>query len=480
MINIRRHTAFLTLITLVSDGLVLYLSMAFTFWISFHSPLTEIFPVTKGVPPFSAYQEAYPVLLAVFLLVFKSFHLYRRKTYYSSSWYFFTIAKAVTVALFSLMALTFLYREDFTYSRRMLAYSWLFSVVFFTISRRVLDKLELEVWRRNKNFRRVLLLGGGEIARRLVKNFSDNPRWGTEVVGVLHFNGDDEPGESPALPVLGTVEEFEEVIRRFPVEEVIITRLDLPHSRVMEIIVLCEKNLIAVRLVPDVFSILTSQVEVVNLDGVPLVGLQSLPLHSAWNRFMKRIFDLVGAAFGLVLTAPVLLVCAVAVKLTSRGPVLFRQDRLGENGKRFGLYKLRTMPVDAERESGPVLPARDDPRATPVGRFLRRFSLDELPQLWNVLKGDMSLVGPRPERPVFVEQFKESIPRYMSRHQVKSGLTGWAQVNGLRGDTSIRMRVKYDMYYLENWSLFWDMKIILLTLFSRKVHQISIRILPLN
>ncbi len=480
MTNIRRHTTFLTLITVVSDGLVLYVAMALAFWVSFLSPLTAIFPVPRGIPPFSAYRVAFPVILAVFLIVFKSFHLYRRKTYFSSSWHFFTITRAVTVALFSLMALTFLYREDFTYSRRMLAYGWLFSIVLFTFSRRVLDKLELEIWRRNRKFRQVLLLGGGEIARRLIKNFTENPRWGTEVVGVLRLNGDDSLEEAADIPILGTVEEFEEVLRRFPVEEVIITRLDLPHPRVMEIIILCEKNLVAVRLVPDVFSILTNRVEVVNLDGVPLIGLRSLPLHSAWNRFVKRAFDLAGAGLGLILTAPVLLAAAAAIKLTSRGPVFFRQDRLGENGRRFMLYKLRTMPVDTEKESGPVLPVRDDPRATPVGRFLRRSSIDELPQLWNVLKGDMSLVGPRPERPVFVERFKESIPRYMSRHQVKSGLTGWAQVNGLRGDTSIRMRVKYDMYYMENWSIFLDAKIILLTLFSRRVHQISRRLLPLE
>ncbi len=479
MTQIRRHTAILTLITVVSDALVLFAAMAAAFWVGFHSPLVEIFPVTKGIPPVAAYRQAFPVILIIFLIVFKSFHLYRRKTYYSSSWHFFTIIKAVTVALFSLMALTFLYREDFTYSRRMLAYSWFFSIVFLAISRRVLDRLEMAVWKRNRKFRRVLLLGGGEIARRLIDNFSANPRWGSEVVGVLRLNGDD-PEEPLSPPVLGTVDEFEGVLRRFPVEEVIITRLDIPHRRVMEIILVCEKNLVAVKLVPDVFSILTSQVEVVNLDGVPLVGLQTLPLHSAWNRFMKRGFDLAGATLGLILTAPVLLLCAAAVKLTSRGPVLYRQDRMGENGKRFQLYKLRTMPVDAEKESGPVLPKRDDPRATPVGRFLRRFSLDELPQLWNVIRGDMSLVGPRPERPVFVERFKDSVPRYMSRHQVKSGLTGWAQVNGLRGDTSIRMRVKYDMYYLENWSLFLDLKIILLTLFSRRVHQISSRILPLK
>jgi len=208
--------------------------------------------------------------------------------------------------------------------------------------------------------------------------------------------------------------------------------------------------------------------------------LRALPLYSTWNRFIKRILDLLGSAVGLIISLPILLVCAVAVKLTSRGPILYRQVRIGENGEDITIYKLRTMPVDAEKRTGPVLPKSDDPRATPVGRFLRQFSLDELPQLWNVLKGDMSLVGPRPERPIFVEQFKESIPRYMSRHLIKSGLTGWAQVNGLRGDTSIKMRVKYDMFYLENWSLRMDIKIILLTLFSRKVHQISHRILPLE
>ncbi len=480
MSQIRRHTVIFTLISLVTDGLTLFVSMLLAFWVSFLSPLTWIFPPTKGVPPLAEYLKAFPATLVVFFIVFKAFHLYRRKTYFSSSWHFFTITKAVTVALFSLMALTFLYREDFTYSRRLLAWGWLFSIVLVTFSRRVIDKLELGIWKRNRKFRSILLLGAGEMARRVLKNFADNPRWGAEVVGVLRFDDASFAEDWNGLPVLGTVEQFEDVIREHPIDEVIITRLDLPHSRIMEIILLCEKNLLSVKLVPDVFSIMTSKVEVVNLDGVPLVGLRALPLHSAWNRFVKRTFDLIGASLGMAVTFPILLVCALAIKLSSKGPVLFRQERMGENGEAFLLYKLRTMPADAEKESGPVLPRRDDPRATPLGRFLRRLSLDELPQLWNVIRGDMSLVGPRPERPVFVEQFKEYIPRYMSRHLVKSGLTGWAQVNGLRGDTSIKMRVKYDMYYLENWSLLMDIKIVLLTLFSRRVHQISTRLLPLE
>lgn len=480
MTQIRRYTAIFTLISLVSDAFVIFGSMLLAFWVSFYPPLIWIFPVGKGVPPLSEYLEAFPAILVVFLIVFKAFHLYQRKTYFSSTWHFFTFAQAVTVALFSLMALTFLYREDFTYSRRMLAWGWFLTIILITFSRRMIDRLEIDSWRKNKETRKILLLGMGEIARLLIKNFTDNPRWGGDVIGVLQFNGGQLSSDFSGLPISGMVDEFEKVISDHPVDEVIITRLDLPHQRIMEIILLCEKNLIEVKLVPDVLSIMTSQVEVVNLDGVPLLGLRALPLHSTWNRFVKRILDLGGASVGLVISLPVFLVCAIAVKLTSRGPIFYRQERIGENGEKIIIYKLRTMPVNAEEQTGPVLPQCDDPRATPLGRFLRQFSLDELPQLWNVIKGDMSLVGPRPERPVFVEQFKESVPRYMSRHLVKSGLTGWAQVNGLRGDTSIKMRVKYDMYYLENWSLPMDIKIILLTLFSRKVHQLSHRILPLE
>lgn len=480
MSQIRRYTAIFTLISLFSDSIVLFAGMLLAFWLSFYPPLIWIFPVVKGVPPLSEYLEAFPAILVVFLIVFKSFHLYKRKTYFSSSWHFFTFTKAVTVALFSLMALTFLYREDFTYSRRLLAWSWVLTIILITLSRRMINRLEIERLSRKMEPRKIILLGMGETARQLIRNFAENPRWGGDVVGVLRFNGGEPAPEFDDLPISGMVDDFEKVIKDHPVDEVIITRLDLPHQRIMEIILICEKNLIGVKLVPDVLSIMTSQVEVVNLDGIPLLGLRTLPLHSTWNRFIKRILDLFGAVAALVLALPVLLICAVAVKLSSRGPIFYRQERIGENGDTIVIYKLRTMPVDAERRTGPVLPKCDDPRATKVGRFLRRFSLDELPQLWNVIKGDMSLVGPRPERPVFVEQFKESIPRYMSRHLIKSGLTGWAQVNGLRGDTSIKMRVKYDMYYLENWSLPLDIKIILLTLFSRKVHQISNRILPLE
>lgn len=469
MPKIQRQTAVVTLATLLSDTLVLLASLLLAYWISFFSPFAAFFPVIKGVPPLGEYLNAFPVLLLVFWVVFKGYKLYRRKTYLLSSWNFFLITRAVTVAIFSLMALTFLYRDDFTYSRRLVVWDWFFCIVLLTVSRRIIDRVGLWWWRKSKFHRRVLLLGEGPVAQRLQRNFHANPLWSLKVEGVIWIDSPPPPESFPSTEILGRMDDFEQVIAEHSIDEVILTRLDLPHSRIMKIILECEKRMISVKLVPDVFSILTNRVGIVNLDGIPLLGLRDLPLHSAWNRFLKRIFDLAATLIGLILSLPFLLVSALAVKLTSRGPVFFKQERMGENGHLFNLYKLRTMPVDVEKVSGPVLPAREDPRATPVGRVLRRFGLDELPQLWNIFKGDMSLVGPRPERKVFVEKFKESIPRYMSRHLVKSGVTGWAQANGLRGDTSIKTRVEYDLYYLENWSLLFDLKIILLTLFSRRV-----------
>jgi exopolysaccharide biosynthesis polyprenyl glycosylphosphotransferase len=220
--------------------------------------------------------------------------------------------------------------------------------------------------------------------------------------------------------------------------------------------------------VPDLFQILMGSMDVQMVDDIPLLGGSRWPLDYFWNRLLKRMEDVVGAVVGLVLSAPIILVAAVAIKLTSPGSVFYRQERCGERGRRFLLYKLRTMQVDAEKETGPVWTVENDPRRTGLGAFLRRYNLDELPQFWNVLRGDMSLVGPRPERPEFVEQFREEIDRYMARHISKPGLTGWAQVNGLRGNTSIEERIRYDLYYLENWSLSFDFKILFKTLIANQ------------
>jgi exopolysaccharide biosynthesis polyprenyl glycosylphosphotransferase len=266
--------------------------------------------------------------------------------------------------------------------------------------------------------------------------------------------------------ICGDVEDLSGFLAHNDVDQVIVTDSTIGHDRIVEILLLCEKNLITFNMVPDLFRILTSSMDVQSLEDIPLLGIGKWPLDLFWNRVMKRAEDIVGALVGLIVVSPVLLVAGIIVKLTSPGPVFYKQDRCGEEGHAFPLYKLRTMRIDAEKGVGPVFAKENDPRTTAVGAFLRRYNLDELPQLWNVLKGEMSLVGPRPERPHFVQQFKEDIARYMWRHVSKPGLTGWAQVNGLRGNTSISERIKYDLYYLENWSLAFDFKILVRTIFA--------------
>jgi exopolysaccharide biosynthesis polyprenyl glycosylphosphotransferase len=281
---------------------------------------------------------------------------------------------------------------------------------------------------------------------------------------------DDAPAAADIPPdaIRGSLADLPDFLRREPVDQIVLANAGIGTDRMMDILLLCERHLIAFNMVPDLFHVLTTSMDVQSLDDIPLLGLGRWPLDHFWNRALKRACDVAGAAVGLVVAAPVMLAAAAAIKRDSPGPIFYHQERCGEKGRTFRLHKLRTMAADAESRTGPVFAAEDDPRRTRVGGFLRRYNLDELPQLWNVLRGEMSLVGPRPERPHFVEQFKEEISRYMWRHVSKPGLTGWAQVNGLRGNTSIEERVKYDLYYLEHWSLAFDLKILLRTAFARE------------
>jgi exopolysaccharide biosynthesis polyprenyl glycosylphosphotransferase len=242
----------------------------------------------------------------------------------------------------------------------------------------------------------------------------------------------------------------------------------MPRRRITAMILEAEKRLISFKIVADLLDIMVQQFELESIDGLNLIKIKESPLNYAYNRFLKRMMDIIGSLLGIILLSPIFFIISILIKLTSKGPVFFSQERVSEGGKTFKIYKFRTMYHNAEKDTGPVFARPNDQRCTKIGKFLRRYNLDELPQLFNVLKGEMSLVGPRPERPHFVNQFKEEIPRYMSRHHIKSGITGWAQVNGLRQNSSIEERIKYDLYYLENWSLWFDLKIILMSIFATK------------
>ena len=305
----------------------------------------------------------------------------------------------------------------------------------------------------------MLLVGGGRLAGEIRRRIDQRPDFGYAIVGAI------AEGESPVpqgIPSLGSLEEVGEICRTHEITRVFIA---LPESRrhlTVEVLRACENLPIEFEIVPDLFSQIGERVRLTDMDGIPLLGVKAFPLQ-AWGRFVKRAFDIVLSLLLLILLIPLFSILALGIRLESRGPVFYRQRRIGRDGRVFMIAKFRSMVTGAERQTGPVWASDGDPRQTRVGSFLRRTSLDELPQLWNVLKGEMSLVGPRPERPHFAERFQKVVPRYYDRHRVKSGMTGWAQVHGLRGNTSIEERTRYDVFYVENWSLLFDVKILLLT-----------------
>jgi len=315
---------------------------------------------------------------------------------------------------------------------------------------------------RAKNPDRVLIVGAGDAGRMIAQRILQAPQLGYQVVGFV----DDGQGRHVAagLLILGPLSSLQQVIRAENVQEVVIALPDAPGAQVLDLIYECERERVLVKVFPDVFQTMAATLTISDLNGLPMLTVRDVALRG-WKLSLKRAMDLVGSAVGLVLVSPLLLLIALLIKLDSPGPVFYTQVRMGLDAKPFPMIKFRSMRVGAEDETGPVWARRDDPRRTRLGAMLRRTSLDELPQLINVLLGEMSLVGPRPERPVFVEQFRQVVPRYMDRHREKAGMTGWAQVNGLRGDTSIVERTKYDLYYIENWSLLLDLKILVRQLF---------------
>lgn len=470
----RSHTAEIAAAIRVSlDVVMLNAAYCTSYWVRFYSPLTTLVPVYKGIPPFAFYLSAFPIATVVFLYAFKLFGSYAKRWRYDAMNEFFLVSKGMVAGMIALMALTFLLPSTHSaaglkYSRFSFALLVPFVEIYLLLGRLAANAVEKRLYRKSEGKRKILIIGTRETAARLARHVGRNPHLECEIVGYLHCPGEKSSSSRIVQPVLGSVTDFESVLGARDVDEVILTNPSLDHKRVLQIVMACEKNLVGFRHVPDMFEILTRQVDVVSFDGVPLVGIHRIPLHYPWNRFLKRTFDVIGAAAGLIVSSPVIALAAAAIKLDSKGPVFYRQERCGEDGKCFHIYKLRTMVENAEGKTGPVWARADDPRCTRVGSFLRKHNVDELPQLYNVLRGDMSLVGPRPERPHFVRRFTEDIPRYMTRHFVKSGLTGWAQVNGLRGDTSIRARLRYDMYYLENWSPLLDLKILFMTLFARR------------
>ena len=467
----RRKDAFdfaASAVAAAGDVLAVFGGFLLATWVRFDSGWIPLFHDRPPAHLYFMYGWGAAIATLLFLLLFRSLELYSRPQVGVFSNAIPRLVRATVIGLFLTTALAFAWRTEPPFSRLCVFISLFTIMALLLLERGILFRLELHLARKKGPANRVLILGTGPVSAHLKAALESEPRLRSQVVG---FVPTDDSAPDPRVPpgqIQGTLDSLGEVTSRLKADQVVLAETNLGHQRVTEIILLCERNLLTFYLVPDLFHILTARVDIRMVDSVPLLGLSHWPLDVFRNRVLKRVEDIGGALIGLVLTAPFLAVAAFIIKKTSPGPVFYRQVRCGEKGRQFTIYKLRTMRADAEAETGPVWATEDDPRRTAFGAFIRRRNLDELPQLWNVLKGDMSLVGPRPERPHFVEQFKEDISRYMWRHVSKPGMTGWAQVNGLRGNTSVGQRIEYDLYYLENWSMALDFKILVRTFFSTR------------
>ncbi|HKR64047.1 MAG TPA: undecaprenyl-phosphate glucose phosphotransferase [Thermoanaerobaculia bacterium] len=454
---------------LVNDAVASNLAMLAAWFLRFHF---EVIPVTKGRQDFETYVALLPIITIIFPLAFSVQGLYRIRPTRSRAEEWVAVAFGSVVATIILSGILLWVRPASShivpYSRATLAMFMVAAMLFSIAGRMIVRAVVGRRHRAGKDLDRVLIAGSGELARAVLDRMNAHrDQLGFRIAGYLR-NG--ESGDLPDLRCLGTINDAESVVQQHGIDHVFVA---LPHASskaMMELLDRLVRNCVSIHVVPDLlqFMVLRSRVE--DLDGLPTINLSETALEGS-GRFVKRAFDIVVAAAALLVLSPIMLLVAFCVWLEDGGPVFYRQIRMGLDGKPFEIVKFRSMRVGAETQSGAVWAEKNDPRRTRVGRFIRAWSLDELPQLWNVLVGEMSVIGPRPERPEFVEQFRAEFPHYMLRHKVRAGMTGWAQVHGWRGNTSIRMRIEHDLYYIENWSLLLDMKILFMTVLHGLRHE---------
>ena len=455
----------------VLDGLVVIISYALAWWLK----LSGIFTNNQvGVLSFEFYMKALIFIVPLYLLLYYAFNLYTPKRVQGRRLELSNIIMANTVGILIVFAGFFLvlsYTEEAkNFSRSMFAYFYIFNIVLEEVERLVVRGFLRSIRRRGYNQKHILLVGYSKAAEQYIDRIKQNPQWGYNIRGILDDNiarGTVYKG----VKVIGSIENLTFILPENKLDEIAITLGLEEYYKLEKIVSQCEKSGVHTKFIPDYGNIIPTRPYTEDLLGLPVINIRYVPLSNTFNAMVKRLMDIVGTIICIVIFSPVMLISAILVKTTSSGPLIFKQERVGLHNEKFMMYKFRTMYVQTEEEEKKGWTQKNDPRVTKVGGFLRKTSLDEFPQLFNVLKGDMSLVGPRPERPQYVEKFREEIPRYMIKHQVRPGMTGWAQVNGYRGDTSIRKRIEHDLYYIENWTLGLDIKILFLTVFKGFINK---------
>lgn len=465
---IRDNQKYFNRLLVLLDALVI----AVTYWLSWFLWINTHIRVSNpeaGILPVEIYLAAFVAIVPGYLILYNAFDMYSSKRTSKTAYEVFNIIKANTVGLLATMVVLFAINiPDF--SRGMVIVFYGLNITAESLMRKGVRVSLRYVRKKGYNIKHMLLVGYSRAAEEYINKIRSNPEWGYDVCGILD---DFVPVGAvyKGVKVIGEIDTLQAMLAENELDEIDITLSLSDYDRLEAIVNICEKSGVHTKFIPDYNSVIPSRPYLEDLDGLAVVNIRRVPLTDTVNKVLKRLVDIFGAVVAIILFSPVMLLAAIGVKTTSKGPLIFKQERVGLHNKPFKMYKFRSMevqPVDDEKKGWTK---KNDPRVTKIGKILRKTSIDELPQFFNVLKGDMSLIGPRPERPLFVEKFKEEIPRYMIKHQVRPGITGWAQVNGYRGDTSIRKRIEYDLYYIENWSMAFDFKILFLTFFKGFINK---------
>lgn len=453
---------------LLVDAVVVALSYSLAWLIKFKTPFADTEP---GVTALSVetYFSALYFIVPGYVLLYYFFNMYTPKRATRRKYEIASIFKANTIGMILFMVVLFSIKLQH-FSRSLIIIFYIVNLILATLSRSLIRNVLQYFRKKGYNLKYVLLVGYSRAAEEYITRINANSQWGYVVRGILD---DRVPGGTmyKGVKVLGRIDNLLYILPENKLDEIAVTLALEDYDRLEKIVDLCEKSGVHTKFIPDYNSLVPSRPYTEDLMGLPVINIRYVPLTNTLNWVAKRTIDVIGSLCGIIVFSPIMLLVTLLIKCTSRGPVIFQQERVGLHNKPFKMYKFRTMELQKPSHEQKAWTVKDDPRVTRIGKFLRKTSIDELPQLFNILVGEMSLVGPRPERPLFVEKFREEIPRYMIKHQVRPGLTGWAQINGYRGDTSIRRRIEYDIFYIENWTMGLDIKIIFLTIFKGFINK---------
>lgn len=465
---IKKHQKKLNKLQVIIDAVVIVVAYILAWYLRLYSGFFE-----KEGTPLSPriYMAALLIIVPGYLILYYFFRLYTAKRLQGRREEFANIIKANVIGVLVLILILFLGKGMLiNFSRRVIFFFSVLNIVLEEISRILIRSVLNKMRKQGFNLKHIVLVGYSRAAEEYIDRIKANPQWGYVVRGILDDHV--ERGTTyKGVKVLGRIDNLMVILPENKLDEIAITLSLNEYANLERIVDLCEKSGVHTKFIPDYNSIIPTRPYTEDLLGLPVINIRHVPLNDGFNKGLKRLVDIVGSLFCIVLFSPVMLITAILIKCTSKGPLIFKQERIGLHNKSFRMYKFRSMEVQPEAEEKKAWTTKNDPRVTPIGRIIRKTSIDEMPQFFNILRGDMSLVGPRPERPYYVEKYKEEIPRYMIKHQVRPGLTGWAQVNGLRGDTSIRERIESDLYYIENWTLGLDIKILFMTVFKGFVNK---------